>query len=270
MNDQITSDIILVSPAVAEQWLGKNTGNRNVRRAHVEKLASDMSSGNWYMTDESIKFDRSGRLIDGQHRLHAIIKSGTSVLTRVTRGLAPEAQNYMDTQSVRTASDALGFNGMTHTAIIASVARIDLAVRAGKPQVRGFQVTHAGVIEWVSQHPTVEDAAGFASRYARKTDCRPAMVGYTYMKLSEIDAQDAHDFWVAASEKVNLRPGDPVIALTNRLAEARRNREQLGNDALLSLIYRAWNYRRAGKPWRTARVKSPGGAGGLIPIPEPI
>lgn len=269
MNDQITSDIILVTPEVAEQWLGKNTGNRNVRRAHVEKLAQDMASGSWHMTDESIKFDWNGRLIDGQHRLHAVVRSGASILTRVTRGLAPDAQNYMDTQSVRTASDALGFEGKSHTATLAAIARIDLAVRAGKPQQKGFPVTHAGVLKWVEENPLAEDAAAFASRFARKTDCKPAMVGYTYMKLSEIDAQDAYDFWVAASEKVNLRAGDPVIALTNRLAESRRNRESLGNDALLSLIYRAWNYRRAGKPWRVAKVNSPGAGVGLIPIPEP-
>lgn len=269
MNTQITSDIILVTPDVAEQWLGKNIDNRRIKRQHVDKLAQDMAADRWHMTDESIKFDRDGRLIDGQHRLLAVVKSGASILLRVTRGLDPESQKFMDTASSRTAADALGFDGKSHTALLAAIARIALAVDAGKVHLRGYPATHAEILAWVDQNPLAEESAAFASRYARKTDCRPALVGYTHLRLSEVDAQDAADFWIAAAEKVNLRPGDPVMAMYNRFAEARRNREMLGNDACLSLIYRAWNYRRQGKQWKTARINSPGVNGGLIPVPEP-
>ena len=65
-------------------------------------------------------------------------------------------------------------------------------------------------------------------------------------------------------------PGDYVsdrFALTNRFAEARRNRERMPKRVYLSLIYRAWNTRRDGKTMRFIRVNSP--AGGLVPVPEP-
>lgn len=84
---------------------------------------------------------------------------------------------------------------------------------------------------------------------------------------AQIDTQAAIAFWTSAADKVGLPAGDPVIALTNRFAEARRNREHLMKRTLLSLTYRAWNARRAGKTMRFIRVNSP--AGGLVPIPDP-
>lgn len=123
----------------------------------------------------------------------------------------------------------------------------------------GEDVTRHGVMKLLS--------AGEAQRYARRSDATPAMVTYTHWVLSQIDYDEATAFWRDAAEKAGLASGDPVIALTNRFAEARRNREALPRIAQLSVIYRAWNARRAGKQLRLIKVNS--AKGGLIEIPEP-
>lgn len=267
--EKVTSSVTLVTPETAERWLGKNNNNRNVKNSVVRGYARDMASARWQITGESIKFDCHGTLIDGQHRLHAVILAGVPVTMFVIRGLASEAKAVMDTGAKRTAADALTFSGTKRSSTVAAAARIGMSVEVGRVRDRAFRASNSEVVDWVDMNPDIRHAAEIASRYARATDCKPAMVAYAFMILARIDYEDAIAFWAAASEKVGLRDGDPVIAMTNRFAESRRNRQTLTNDALLSLIYRAWNYRRTGRQWKVAKVNSPGDAGGTIAIPEP-
>jgi hypothetical protein len=262
-----SASIVFVTPEMAARWLDTNTRNRRVRRETVNAYARDMTSGDWQLTGESVKFAPDGTLLDGQHRLHAIVKSGATVPLYVMRGITPEAQRVMDTGRKRTASDALAIRGDQHTAALAATVRLALGVMADIPDPGRYEATHAEIETFIAEYPDIRDAVEFARRIARRVDCPLAVVAYTYWVLAGIDATKAAEFWVAAADKVGLREGDPVIALTNRFAEARRAREQLTKRIYLSLIYRAWNTRRTGKQMKFIRVNSP--AGGLVPVPEP-
>lgn len=263
-----SSSILFITPEMAARWLDKNTRNRKVRAKTVAAYARDMAAGNWLMTGEPIQFDTNGVLLNGQHRLHAVVKSGATVAIVVHRNIDPAAQSVMDTGRKRTASDDLSIKGESHTALLAAAARLALGVESGGPgDVGRYEATHSEIETYIERNPGLRYACEFAQQVARKSDCPPAVVAYTFHEMSKIDSFEAARFWMAASEKVGLAEGDPVIALTNRFAEARRVRERLSKRIYLSLIYRAWNARRAGKTMRFIRVNSP--AGGLVPIPEP-
>ena len=68
-----------ITPDVAEIWLANNTDNRKVRRATVIQYAEDMSNGKWVPTHQGIALNRAGNVVDGQHRLLAIIRSGVTL-----------------------------------------------------------------------------------------------------------------------------------------------------------------------------------------------
>jgi hypothetical protein len=70
---------MLVTPEMAAAWLTANTANRAVRRSHAVSLARLMRAGEWRLTHQGVAFDRSGHLIDGQHRLLAIVEAGVPV-----------------------------------------------------------------------------------------------------------------------------------------------------------------------------------------------
>lgn len=265
--DKPTVSKILVTPEMAQRWLDRNTRNRRVRPATVKKYARDMAAGRWHLTGEGIKFAPDGSLLDGQHRLMAIVQSGATVLLDVHRGIDPDAQRYMDTGRARTASDALTMKGERHTATLAAASRLALGFAADLPDPGKYDATHGEVEALIEQHPELRQAAEVACSLARRTDVPPAVVAYSYWRMSQVaGAQAAADFWVAAADKVGLSAGDPVIALTNRFAEARRGRERLTKQAMLSLIFRAWNARRAHKSLRILRVNS--SSGGVVPVPE--
>lgn len=269
-----TFAVAAITPELARQWLAEcNVHNRSVRDDVVDAYARDMASGAWQLTGEAIKFAPDGALLDGQHRLAAIIKSGRVVTMLVVRGIAASSQFVMDTGAKRTASDAIALNGGSNVVVTAAAARIALLVNAiecgelAPSRLDRGTVTTSEILAFIDANPDLSESASFASKIARRTDIPPAMVAYSHWRFTRINPAAADGFWVAAADKVGLAAGDPVIALTNRFAEARRNREKLTRSVQMSLIFRAWNARRAHKTMRFIRVNSP--AGGLVSIPEP-
>jgi hypothetical protein len=79
-----------------------------VKFSHVDYLAGCISRGEWLLTHQGIAFAPDGRLLDGQHRLMAIVKSGLPVQIQVSMGVQPDTFDVIDTGSVkRSASDVL-------------------------------------------------------------------------------------------------------------------------------------------------------------------
>lgn len=102
-----TVEIIDVTPEIAEQWLQKNQLNRPLSAATVARYVGIIERGEWRLTHQGVAFDVNGLLVDGQHRLWAIVKSGRSVRMVVTHGLEPEAIGAIDIQKSRTAADSI-------------------------------------------------------------------------------------------------------------------------------------------------------------------
>ena len=263
-------ELVNVTPDLARFWLTQNRSNRGIRRPVWKAYARDMEAGAWKLTAETIKLSPTGTLLDGQHRLTAVTESGATVPMFVAYNVDEDAQAAMDSGAKRTASDALGLNGISNAAIVAAAARIALGVAFAPESIGRYTATHSEVLDWVDDHPAVHDAAAFVSNIGNRIKgCRPSMAAYTLVTLGEIDAEQAYNFWQAVADQAGDYPGDPVVALARRFSEAYREREQLSHYAQLSMIYRAWNNRRGNKQMRIVRVNSPGAAGGLIPAPVP-
>lgn len=254
--------VMQVTPGIAEYWLGKNHVNRNARDRVIDRFVNDMKNGKWQITGEAIKFDRTGRLIDGQHRLKAVVKSGCTVPMFVVRGLSEETQIVLDSGAARTAADNLHMIGVRNANLVASIARRRISLTDID------SVSNSDVFDYVQAHPEINEASRIARRYAKGCDIAPSTVGLAAWVIAEQHGWEvAEEFFNAAAEKVGLSAGDPVLAMTAFFSEQRRNRRKLKLQSQLSVVIRAFNYRYRGEPWRTVRVNSPGANGGVIPIP---
>lgn len=100
----------LITPYRASEYLKANTHNRTLRKTYVEDLAREMRAGHWGLSHQGIAFNCDGTLLDGQHRLHAVVRANKPVHMVVTRGVPSETRVVMDTHAKRTASDALSLH----------------------------------------------------------------------------------------------------------------------------------------------------------------
>lgn len=68
------TEILNITPEMALDMLCKNSSNRKVRTDRVRYYAEQMKAGNWHLTGQGITFATDGTLLDGQHRLYAIVE----------------------------------------------------------------------------------------------------------------------------------------------------------------------------------------------------
>jgi len=101
-----------INPMIATEMLKKNNVNRKLGECISSKYAKDMIDGNWQLLPSSmaISINEEGVLLDGQHRLKALIKANKEIPFLVfTLSEAKNAQECMfDQQKKRTDADVLG------------------------------------------------------------------------------------------------------------------------------------------------------------------
>lgn len=100
-----------MSPELAAQWLTRNTIDRPQQEHRANSCPTRSSAGEWQLTHQGIAFDEHDALIDGQHRLAAIVRAGLTVPLTVTHGVPRPAFTVMDTGRKRTGRDALALAG---------------------------------------------------------------------------------------------------------------------------------------------------------------
>lgn len=83
-----------ITPKIAQAMLEKHltpflAKNPNCQRVFSQKVAEGyaraMRAGQWGLTHQGVAIDDTGFLIDGQHRLAAIVQSGVTIKLQVTR-----------------------------------------------------------------------------------------------------------------------------------------------------------------------------------------
>ncbi len=76
---------MVVTPAMAQDWLeNHNHINRPIRENYVRYLIEEIYNNRWHLSHQGIALRHDGELIDGQHRLWAIMLAEKSVPVLIT------------------------------------------------------------------------------------------------------------------------------------------------------------------------------------------
>lgn len=100
--------ILKITPAMAMSMLSRNSINRRFRPGVGKRYAMIMQNGNWKLTPEPICFDTDEVLLNGQHRLWAVIESGIGQEFVVWEGMPRDVFAVIDRGQMRSFSDAYG------------------------------------------------------------------------------------------------------------------------------------------------------------------
>lgn len=173
------TDFMRVTPEMAEFYLKKSAGNfrfpgkRMFDNNVVDRYAADMVTGNWRLSPQGIVFDENDRLIDGHHRLKAIIKSGITILMAVTTGAPAESVKVIDTGVKRNPHIVLeytdGINKVAASKRGWSTAKMHFYYLAGKNKMAARKVTDSDVKKFVCDYADkIETAVHCAEHESNK------------------------------------------------------------------------------------------------------
>ena len=262
------AQIELVTPEIAEQWLAKNIHNRNLNERQIDRLARAMKDGDWWFTGDPVQFAPDGTLLNGQHRLNAIIASGTPVEMLVVRGILPKAQEAMDMGARRSLAAILKLRGEVECNSLAALLNTV------------YKYDH----RWHSMAvPTAQEALALLERepaireglpHGRKVNRRlhgipPSMAGACYHVFARLDDADAYVFIEEWAKGEGLKDGDPVFALRRYcLNQGYQTHGSRGYSArnMMAIVVKAWNAWRRGEPVKLLIYKP----GGRSPEPFPV
>lgn len=271
--------IVSVTPELAAEWLESfNSHNRPFRMRKALGYSRDMQHGKWLFNGDPIRFTGNFEALqDGQHRLWAVVDSGTTQSFVVVNNLPAEAQETVDTGITRTTSDALHLRGYHESGKVAAIARQCVRYDAGVRTSGGQLVpTHAEIIEFVEQNEKLLGLAVSTARHSERTNlwAPPSTIGSAYFICARINQQDAEEFCnTRLIDMIGLTGRDPARALRRRLEEegknsGRRTRTRMSPDDVLRYAFLAWNIYRERREVSKLQAPKGGWTAKNFPIPK--
>lgn len=271
-----------ITPDLAIALLGTNVHNRHVKPSLKLRLTNAMRRGDWRLNGETIKVSTDGALIDGQHRLLAVVDSGVTIQTLVVRGLSSDTQQTVDIGRTRTVADVLALEGYEKRSVVLAATLRYLKLM----QTNEIRTTGAGQSSGSGRHPNdpkgafspqelmdvlvdfpyIYDSLDITDPLARAVGGSHSQYAALHAWFTQIDKDAADRFFYQLSYGIDLTPGNPIFAL-RRWLEVRRNGKgqwtRLNRLMVHALIVKAWNAWREGKQIRTLAWHN------NTPLPEP-
>ena len=228
--------------------------NRTVKPQHVRTLLRQIGDGDWCLNGAPILFTGDGQLVDGQHRLTAVVKSGNEIVSLVVVGISYEtALTTTDSGMSRSVTDRLTMEGQKSASILAAAANLFWMYRSGDVVFKGTEgrATHPEAVKLGTQDQTLIQAASMSnaeSQYWR------GFIGVSQVALIRRILWDIdHDAAETFIERLRrgMTDEDPDTDPIWRCRCAIQSRRARGGDgragSIVPIVLHAWNLWRTGE-----------------------
>lgn len=255
-----------ITPDQARKWLEFNEGNRKVKRSSVRFLKNQLSAGKWKLTGETICFDASGRLVDGQHRLIAITETGISAVSMIVWGIPAESQSVMDTGTNRAFVDviSMAYPDAVDPSGVGSACKFVMSFHNGRFGIgidgghKDHKPDNTDVLNFLDANPDFFEFYNYSRKHYLGGDrvvTKNVFIGMWWI-LSEYGAKASDDFFTKLSTGLGVTATDPIHVFRSILI-----REKTSSDAskytssqrLRGLVH-AWNKYVLGERVKTFRI----------------
>jgi hypothetical protein len=247
----ITAKVELMTPERAEEILKRADPNRPISRPYVRELRRELEEGRWQVHHQGVAFAPDGGLIDGQHRLTAIVEAGIAAPIMVAHGVANEAFGTIDQHRKRTGGQILAMGGVTKDAPrIVAMSRAILQVVYSHARTSNTEAAQYALL-----HQTeLELFLGVARRYTPAVAAAFAWCA----SLGWSETLDAAERLVNNGPWTEPQETDPMRALANRSREfAKLGAGQAGIKARFDIALNCLQAVHEDRPLRIARSSRP-------------
>jgi hypothetical protein len=263
---------LTITPELASQMLVHNTHNRPLVNRRVELLAGAMARGEWQPENgQMITVSREGILIDGQHRLAAVVESGATIENWVFWNAPLSAQETVDIGAKRSVADMLRLRGKVYPTRLPAVVRMIKNYYDVNSLATGANVgyTPQEIIAFIDEHDDEllehiriggRTAAGVASGLA-------TMFGALSYLFSEVDDEASEYFLLSLQHGSELNRFDPIYVLREQIIGDRLRATRRADRA----TYAAWSIKAFGAHRENREVRALAWRrGGVMREPFPL
>jgi hypothetical protein len=240
----IKAKMLELTPDRATKLLERNTHNRSISGSRVEQYAADIKAGNWQLNGEAIKIADDGQILDGQHRLWAVIEAEAPIQTLLITGLPNETQETMDQGRPRSVADVLKLRGEKNYMCLAATTKIvAFYLRDGLPYQDAFKpgITVHHALRTLQRNEEIRDSVQKAQDLGKPWLSQSALAALHFL-FATVDQVDADDFVVKLMRGEQLTAADPIWVLRERLIKAHGDKlNPIHPRVKLAFVIRTWN-----------------------------
>lgn len=234
--------LIEVTPKLAELWLRTKNRNRSIHLPVLAKIKRALEQGRWEINGETIIFDGEGRLIEGQHRLQAVIDTGIALWSLVVHGIDQERFKTMGQGSKRTAGDILGILGEKNGRNLAAALRWVWRYNNGQMLNPHPLITDDELAETIYDHREIILSIPYGTKPPRLV--APGLVTALHYLCSKRDKALANHFFWSLATGENLDTGNPILVLRNFFIKRVEKRQVIRDERKAPMVILAWNVLR--------------------------
>jgi hypothetical protein len=257
--------IITITPEMAMQLLEGNGENRPLNDQHVHRLARQIMDGKWRFNGDTIKRSTKKDILDGQHRLWAIIEAKTPVETIIVDDIEPDAFATIDTlRKPRSGSDMLALMGATHYRPAISTA-LQWLLRWQRKCLETYlapinKIENSDIEQAYRDNPGIGRAAERATRMRGLVT--PGLLTFFYFIVTNRNPDLAERLMATLENPAGVSINDPFFRLRTYFATGGRKEPLM----TIALMIKAANAAHAGKEMRVINWRSQGSNAEAFPL----
>lgn len=248
---------VFVSPEFAASLLKKNTKNRPLSPSVVARYTSEIKEGKWKEeTGELIKISSDGNVLDGQHRLTAIVKAGIGLFFHVATDVSDDVFDVLDTGKRRNGADSVAIFGEKYSTPIAAAITAECWIFSECKGKRGL--SNSEIVEKYKESKERWAECGFIGVGLSNSISRalsPSWAVAFLFHFSRIDHGEAIEFMRQLCEGKGIK-NNSIHLLRRRLIDAKVSKQfRLTDELLIGLVLKTWNAFRRGHEISQLRYK---------------
>lgn len=231
--------LITINPQTATELLKRNHSNRPLSEIQVSHLARAIREGDWKINGDMIRISKTGKVIDGQHRLFAVIRSKLNIDSWIIEGLDDDVFDTIDIGKKRSVADTLACRGEKNTTSLASALKLTSRYFAGRVEVHTVFST-TDIEKELEKHPEMRNC--IFSNSVLKGLISPSVLNtcnYLFQKKCKTLARLFFERLISGED---LKKGDAVHALRERLVQNAGSKGKLRDSYIFALCINAFNY----------------------------
>lgn len=245
-----------VTPQIALAYLNTTKTNRHLSVDRVAVLAETMILGDFKENGETIIFDDCGTLIDGQHRMAAIVKSNVTIKCIVVRGVCNTALDTIDIGRSRNAADIISISGSLGetSKALASAARLALIFELSKgnsitcPSVKTrAKITSDKIAKYAMENTVLQSAINDLMCYKKPGIIISVAVAGFILYRARNQSILADEYINAVMSGIGLHEKSPALTVRTKLLNSKSRQTPLSKAGIIGVVSSGWKYHRDGR-----------------------
>ena len=244
-------EVMDITPDMAKKILAhRNKNNRPIRYTHLEKLSNAIEKGEWKVTNQGIAFDADGNLIDGQHRLAAILQTRQTVKMMVATNMDAGIFDVVDTGSKRSTGDALDILGSEHGRTVSAALKIYICYQKFPEKAwSGAAIQQPSTSDvlaiYKDRQDEIEALLSVVKKKHKNFKCFSMSLGLV-LSILLLDAgwsdMQIWEFWDCVTLGANLPPDSVVLSFRNQLSDPHFRKRHYGTQRyMLNAFIKCFN-----------------------------